>query len=79
MSDITYFAKVGQETLYLCGNEWVIKTVVPLFLNLIGLQINISNPFAAYILTFCLIGLNYKVVIPFEKLVVQTFLQKIKE
>lgn len=76
LSGIPYFSKVGQETLYLCGNEWVIKTIAPFVLEAVGLQVNISTPLTAYLMTFGLLALNYKYVIPFEKLAVRAIFQK---
>lgn len=42
---------IGQNTLYLCGNEYIIKETIPILLGSIGLSLNINNPIAAVFYT----------------------------
>ena len=67
METVNLFVELGRNTLFLCGSEHIIKSLVPICLQIIGLEINLPNPVAAYIYTFVLLILSYKICIPIEK------------
>ena len=74
--NISYFNKVGRETLYLCGNEDIMKTLVPVLLGLFSLNVSLGTPLHAFIYAFILLVINVEIVIPFEKRFTKTILNK---
>ena len=46
---IHLFERMGRETLYLCGNEWIIKSIFPSLISVLGLEVTLSNPIVTYI------------------------------
>lgn len=72
LSGVKIFSAVGQETLYLCGNEYIIKKLFPCFLSIFGIEIQFSNPLVTIIYTAVLIFICYRLLIPFEKLCVNS-------
>lgn len=67
LSDFKLMNRVGQETLYLCGNETIIKTLVPQTLSAFGLNLEWHTPLGSIIIALSLLYLAYYTVIPFEK------------
>jgi fucose 4-O-acetylase-like acetyltransferase len=67
--------KIGRETLYLCGNEYIVKLLITHTLGLIGLSIAPQNPLAAYIYSFILLLLAVYILIPFERRLYQRLLE----
>ena len=53
--NVPFFQGLGQATLYLCGNEYIVKTLVSYFIGIVGLSINITNPLSAYLYTLTLL------------------------
>lgn len=74
--NVSYFNKIGKETLYLCCNEDIMKTLIPVVLGLFSLNISFGTPLHAYIYAFLLLVINIELVIPFEKRFVKTILNK---
>ena len=79
LEGVKFIHKIGMETLYLCGNEYIIKTLFPMFISLFGLSIVIDNPIKVYIYTFILIVVNFKIVIPIEKNIIGTLKNKLRD
>lgn len=69
--DVKLFNVIGKDTLYLCGSEYLIKTTIPFVLSMIGLSINISNPYVAYIYTFLLLLTSHYLFVPIERKIVK--------
>lgn len=69
VENIELFCLLGKNTLFLCGSEYLIKLFVPLCLQIVGLNISLPNPLAAYIYTFFLLVLCIKTFVPLEKAV----------
>lgn len=72
---------IGKETLYLCGGEYIIKTLVQSLIIMIGLSINLSTPLTNYLYALLTILLCYKFLVPIEKYLVlktQTIFSKEK-
>lgn len=65
--NVELFSKVGQNTLYLCGNEYIIKSIVPSVLSIFGLGINMRTPLVVYIYSILLIALVIRYLAPIEK------------
>jgi len=60
-------SEIGRNTLWLCGNEVILKTVVPVTLSTFGLYYSLNSPLHTVIYSFVLLVLAVKVVIPVEK------------
>ena len=67
ITNFDYLCNVGENTLYLCGSEYFIKLFVPICLELIGLEIVLSNPITTYIYTLLLLIICNKYLVPIEK------------
>ncbi|MEG1847669.1 MAG: acyltransferase [Lachnospiraceae bacterium] len=65
---------MGKNTLLLCGNEAMIKLLVPALMAIAGLQIQLTNPLSAYLYAFILMLLVNYVIIPIEKKIIPGFL-----
>lgn len=64
---IPFLAVLGKHTLAFCGNETIVKTLVPCILSLMGLTIQIVTPLHAYVYAFILLMISNYVMIPIEK------------
>ena len=62
-----FLADIGQNTLYLCGNEYIIKTLIPAGLSLFGLTVSFNSPLSAYIYTIILLIAADNVFVPMQK------------
>ncbi len=67
IENVTLFAEVGKETLFLCGSEYIVKELVATCLQTIGLSISFPNPLSAYVYTGALLLLCHKFFVPAEK------------
>ena len=64
---VKLFSSIGQETLFLCGNEYVIKIFISVLFSILGIGLPIDTPLQCFLLTFFLLILGIKIVIPLEK------------
>jgi len=58
---------IGRNSLYMCGNEYIIKSLAPLTLAIVGLPLAVTTPLQAYIYSFILLLVVHKVLVPLEK------------
>lgn len=58
---------MGKNTLWFCGNEVILKTVVPAVLSTFGLYYSLNSPLHTVIYCFALLVIGEKVLIPVEK------------
>ncbi len=77
-ANITFFQEIGSNTLYLCGNEYIIKALVSYFVGIFGINISFPNPFSAYIYTFVLLVLCNRYLVPLEKPLLQCVTAKME-
>lgn len=70
LQEIEVLAKVGQDTLYLCGSEYIIKIIVPSICGIVGLTMNLDGSLYVCIYTIMLLWYGEKVVIPWEKTII---------
>lgn len=70
LQGLKVLSNIGMETLYLCGNEWIVKSLFPAFISLFGVQVIIDSPLKAWLYSVVLILITYKCVIPIEKQVI---------
>lgn len=79
----SFLQHLGKNSLYLCGNESLIKEIIPQMLSLVGLTLNVTNVLHSFIYVFILIVICVYVLIPIEKKLFnrlcQAFSLKIKE
>lgn len=68
LENVPLFLELGKNTLFLCGSEYIIKLVIPIVLQTIGLNITLSNPISTYFYTFILLIICSKTLVPLEKL-----------
>ena len=59
--------KLGRNTLYLCGSEYIVKETFQTSLPMIGLRFDLPNPWTAYLCAFAMLVLCYYTLVPFEK------------
>ena len=62
-----FLQRIGQNSLYLCGNETFARLLVQLVLAMLGISVTISSPLQAYLYAGGLIAVVYFVLIPLEK------------
>lgn len=67
LSRIPLLGKIGKKTLYLCGNEYLVKLLAPECLGIFGLGVELSNPLRVYLYSFALIYMAYRFLIPPEE------------
>lgn len=67
LEKIELFNQIGRETLWLCGNEYIIKNIIPYVWKICGGGKMLLTPHLTYIYTFFLLVISVKIIIPFEK------------
>lgn len=67
LEKIELFNQIGRETLWLCGNEYIIKNIIPYVWKICGGGQMLLTPHLTYIYTFFLLVISVKIIIPFEK------------
>lgn len=73
---------IGKNTLYLCGNEYMIKAIVPRVLGIVGISCMFYSPWIVCVYTAVLLVLGIVIVVPIEKNIlegVQFLIKKQKE
>lgn len=71
LENVRLFQKIGRNSLYLCGSEYLVKRSVLYFSQIFGLTVLYVNPFSMYLYTFCLLWLADKLFMPFEKYLIE--------
>lgn len=66
---------IGQNTLHLCGNEYIIKTMFPAFLSVFGLTSYVGNPLYLYVYNAVLLIVAVYFLIPYEKKVLEKIIK----
>lgn len=67
--NVTIFSKIGQNSIYLCGNEYFVKRLLPLALAVFGIKLYVNGIVSTMIYSIILIILSYVLSI-FEKKVI---------
>lgn len=73
LENVKLFNELGSNTLFLCGSEYIIKLLVPSCIQIVGLDISLSNPVVTYLYTFALLIVCNKTLIPLEKTIFRKF------
>ena len=61
LENINLFTTIGRDTLYLCGNEFIIKSLCSSLIELVGLSLTFNTPLHVYLYTMILLILSTKV------------------
>lgn len=72
MGEATLLSELGRNTLYLCGSEYLIKTLVAICAQMLGLNLTFPNPVASFLYIFFLLYVCNKVFVPIEKRILKT-------
>ena len=59
--------KIGEETLYLCGSEFLIKTFATGVLSFAGIGLEIASPLVGFVYVILLLVLVHFILVPVEK------------
>lgn len=78
LRNVGQFQRIGRTTLYLCGSEFLVKTLVFRTAELFGLNIQVLTPLAVYIYTYILLVITYKFLVPVEKSALNAILNTAK-
>lgn len=78
LRNVQLFQNIGRTTLYLCGSEFLVKTLVFRTAELFGLNIQVLTPLAVYIYTYILLVITYKFLVPVEKSALNAILNTAK-
>lgn len=65
--DRLLFQNLGKSSLYLCGNEYIIKFLMSTLLSILGLSLKLQTPFEVLIYSFILTLLVVRFIVPIEK------------
>ena len=66
--------EVGAQTLWMCGNEFVVKKIFAALSDIVGLQIQITSALSAILYACAMIWFIYKALMPFEQKMYQRLL-----
>lgn len=66
--------EVGAQTLWLCGNEFVVKRIFAAAADIVGVQTAVTSALSAVIYACIMIWFIYKVLMPFEQKIYQRLL-----
>ena len=69
---IDFIRVIGRNTLFICGNEYLLKSFVEAIMINTGINFVLPNPATCYIYTAVLIFINIKLVIPVEKKIIES-------
>lgn len=67
LKNIKLFQHIGKNTLYLCGNEMIIKSFIVLIINMLGLNLIYNYRTILIVYTLILIIFTTFVIVPIEK------------
>lgn len=62
---------IGKNTLFLCGNEYLVKIIVPEILGIFGVSVQLTNPLTVYLYAIGLIITAYYIFIPPQKKILE--------
>ena len=74
-----FLRQLGENNLYLCGNETLSRLLVQLVLSAAGVQLMITSPLQAYLYSVVLMVLVHKILVPLEKPILSNIQKYVKE
>ena len=70
--------QLGRESLYLCGNEFLVKTLVTIAASFWGIRVPTQNPAAGIVYVIILLQITHFMLIPIERPVLKKIGEKLK-
>ena len=67
LQHIECLRNIGKQTLFLCGNEYIVSVLIPMVAGIFGLEVQFSSPMAIYLYGIFMIAIIIKILIPIEK------------
>ena len=68
---VPLFCRVGGATLYLCGNEYIVRTLAAALFSLLGWTVTAATPLESVLYTLALLAAAYFVLTPLERYIVE--------
>lgn len=65
--------KIGKETLYLCGSEYIVKVIFGCFVSILSLKLSLTSSLSCCIYSIIIILFAIKFLIPIEKEIISKF------
>ena len=78
LQDIKILSELGKHTLYICGNEFIVKTLISNALLSLGIQFSVTNTITGLLYAVFIILLVWKVFAPIEKSIIDGIVSTIK-
>ncbi len=78
LENIEILNKIGQETLFLCGNEFIMRMLIPMVVEWVGLNITAETQIQGWFYTCLLLAAGIKVFIPIERKVIDSSLRSLR-
>lgn len=72
LKNIKIFQEIGQETLYLCCNEQIIRMVILSLLTLVNINLNLANPLITICYTIILLIIGHKFFVPLSQKILKS-------
>ena len=69
--DAKIMVELGKNTLYLCGSEYIVKSLIGGLTTLLGIQLWVSYPLQTYIYVVFLLIVTNKYLVPVEKYILK--------
>lgn len=70
IQNVKLFKRIGENTLYLCGSEYILKESLVLICGIWGNSLTFQNPMTIIIYTFSLLVVANRYIVPMEKLMI---------
>lgn len=67
LEDAKFLRKIGEHTLYLCGNEYLVKLLVPYAVGIVGLSVQVESLVQVYLYVAALLVIGVQWMTPYEK------------
>ena len=78
MVNVGNMHKLGAQSLWMCGNEFIVKKIFDAIADIAGFQININSALAAVLYAVVMVLFIYYVLMPFEQKIYQRLLEIIR-
>ena len=75
LKDIEPLNKAGQNTIYACGNEYIVKTMVTCILTSLGIKFSVTSPLIGLLYAMFILLITFKILMPIEKAILERVLQ----
>ncbi|MBQ3030518.1 MAG: acyltransferase family protein [Agathobacter sp.] len=69
--DVSIFVELGKDTLYLCGNEFIVKCFINNLTLFLGIQLTVWYPLQTYVYVIFLLVVTNKYLAPVEKYILK--------